>query len=322
MTSVGLVQAVRARIRAKHYSFRTEKSYVHWIRRYILFHGRRHPRELGAADMEKFLSSLASEHRVAASTQNQALAALLFLYREVLEMADLPWLDNVIRAKRPQYLPVVLSGSEVRLLLGHLKGEDWLATALMYSAGLRVSEALSLRIQDIDIERRVIHVRAAKGQKDRSVMVAERLIPHLQAQFDRARGVFDADRAAQRPGVLLPFALHRKYPNAPVEWPWFFLFPADGICFDSHSQRPIRLHRHPARLQRAFREALRRAGIQKAATPHALRHSFATHLLESGADIRTIQTLLGHADVSTTMIYTHVVGRGATGTISPLDKLW
>ncbi len=255
------------------------------------------------------------------------MSALLFLYRDVLNESDgqrgttVPWLDNVTRAKKPERLPVVLSPWEVQRLLGRLQGEAWLQAALMYGSGLRVSEAASIRIKDLDLERRALVVRGGKGQKDRTVMVADRLVPHLEAQRIRSRTRWDADRAAGLGGVSLPFALARKYPGAPVNWAWFWLFPADEYCKDAYSGAPVRHHQDLARVQRAFKSALRKAGIEKPATPHTLRHSFATHLLQAGSDIRTIQELLGHNDVSTTMIYTHVVGRAGSGTISPMDRL-
>jgi integron integrase len=322
----GLLVRVRERVRARHYSIRTEKAYLHWIWRYIRFHDRKHPRELGREHVEAFLSSLATRDQVAASTQNQALSALLFLYREVLTESDgkrglVPWLDNVTRAKKPERLPVVLTATEVQRVLARLDGERWLQAALMYGSGLRVSEAIGIRIKDLDLDRRSLVVRGGKGQKDRTVMVADRLVPHLEAQRGRARTLWEADRAADRGGVSLPFALARKFPQSPFEWSWFWLFPAEDFCRDSYSRAPVRYHAEIARLQRAFRAAVRKAGIEKPATPHTLRHSFATHLLQAGSDIRTIQELLGHNDVSTTMIYTHVVGRAGSGTISPMDRL-
>lgn len=324
--SGGLLRRVRERVRARHYSLRTEKAYLHWIVRYIRFHGLRHPRELGREHLETFLSSLATEAKVAASTQNQALSALLFLYRDVLFEVDgrrgeLPWLDHVTRAKKPERLPVVLTQGEVQRLLARLDGEDWLQAALMYGSGLRVGEALGIRIKDLDLARRALIVRAGKGQKDRTVMLADRLLPHLETQRTRARAIWESDRATGLGGVSLPFALAHKYPRAPYEWPWFWLFPAESMCPDPYGTGPVRHHLDVARIQRAIKSAVRRAGIEKPATPHTLRHSFATHLLQSGADIRTIQELLGHNDVSTTMIYTHVVGRVASGTVSPMDRL-
>ncbi len=322
----GLLQHIRDRVRARHLSYNTEKAYLHWFRRYIRFHNRRHPRELGRAHVEAFLSSLATQGRVAASTQNQALSALLFLYRDVLIDVDgkpgvLPWLDNVTRARKPERLPVVLSPVEVQRVLARLDGENWLLAALMYRSGLRLGEAVAIRIKDLDLPHRGLVVRAGKGQKDRTVMIADKLVPHLEVQRQRSHAIFEADRAAHAAGVSLPFALARKYPVAPKEWPWFWLFPAQGFCTDPYSGALVRHHHHLARVQRPFKAAVRSAGIEQPAMPHTLRHSFATRLLQSGADIRTIQELLGHSDVSTTMIYTHVAGRAGSGTLSQLDRL-
>jgi integron integrase len=320
MAGIRLLDAVRDRIRAKHYSYLTEKAYLYWIRRFIRFHGRRHPRELGKAEIESFLTSLATEERVSAATQNQALASLLFLYREVLGL-EFPWLDQVIRAKQRVRAPVVLTRGEVWALLGRLSGELWLIASLLYGSGMRVLECLQMRIKDVDLEYRAITVRDGKGQKDRVVPLAEVLLPHVVAQMDRTRTLFDSDRQAQRPGVSLPHALARKYPGAGTSWPWQFLFPAPTLCVDPYGSGLIRHHLHQQRIQRAVSEAARLAGIAKPVSPHTLRHSFATHLLETGADIRTVQELLGHSDVKTTMIYTHVLQRGGTGTRSPLDTL-
>lgn len=321
-----LLGRVRDRVRARHYSLRTEKAYLHWIARYVRHHGRRDPAELGREHVEAFLSALATEAKVAASTQNQALSALLFLYRDVLFAVDgrrgeLPWLDHVTRAKKPERLPVVLTANEVQRLLARLDGEAWLQAALMYGSGLRVSEALGIRIKDLDLARRALIVRGGKGQKDRTVMLADRLVPHLETQRSRARAAWESDRAAGLGGASLPFALARKYPQAPYDWGWFWLFPAEQMTIDPYGTEPERHHTEVAFIQRAIKSAVKRAGIDKPATPHTLRHSFATHLLQSGADIRTIQELLGHNDVSTTMIYTHVVGRVASGTVSPMDRL-
>lgn len=320
MAAVRLLDEVRDRIRAKHYSYLTEKAYLHWIRRFIRFHDRRHPRELGKSDIESFLTSLATEARVSASTQNQALAALLFLYREVLS-PEFPWLDTVVRAKPRVSAPVVLTRREVWGLLAQLNGEPWLVASTLYGSGMRVLECLQTRINDIDLEYRTITVRDGKGQKDRVVPLAEVLLPHVSAQMERARAMFDADRKAQRPGVSVPQALARKYPRASKSWPWQFLFPAPTLCVDPYGSGLIRHHLHPQRIQRAVAEAARRSGVGKPVSPHTLRHSFATQLLETGADIRTVQELLGHSDVKTTMIYTHVLQRGGTGTRSPLDTL-
>ena len=320
MAAALLLDVVRDRIRAKHYSYRTEKAYLQWIRRFVRFHRGRHPREMGKGEVERFLTTLATRDHVSASTQNQALAALLFLYREVLSI-ELPWLDGVVRGKRPVSMPVVLTRHETWAMLGQLNGEPWLIASLLYGSGLRVLECLQIRIKDIDLEYRSITVRDGKGQKDRVVPIAEMLLPHVSTQMDRTRAMFEADRSAGRPEVSLPQALARKYPRASTSWPWQFLFPSPTLCADPYGAGPIRHHLHPQRIQRAVSDAVRRAGITKPATPHTLRHSFATHLLESGTDIRTVQELLGHSDVKTTQIYTHVLHRGGTGTRSPLDFL-
>ncbi len=320
MAALRLLAAVQQRIRTKHYSYLTERAYLHWVRRFVLFHGKRHPREMGKAEIEAFLTALATHDRVSASTQNQALAALLFLYREVLDV-DVPWLDSVVRARPSHHVPVVLTRAEVRALLGQLNAEPWLVASLLYGSGLRVLECLQLRIKDVDLEYRCLTVRDGKGRKDRVVPLAESLLTHVRTQMERTRATFNLDRAAGRPGVSLPHALARKYPRASTSWPWQYLFPAPTFCRDPYRHGLIRHHLHPQRIQRAVNAAARRAAITKPVSPHTLRHCFATHLLESGADIRTVQELLGHADIRTTMIYTHVLQRGGTGTRSPLDLL-
>ena len=313
-----LLEQVRNRIRARHFSYRTEKTYLNWIRRYIRFHGIRHPRELGGPEVEAFLTSLAVDDKVSASTQNQALAAVLFLYRDVLEQ-ELPWLGNVVRAKSPHRLPVVLTRTEVQQVLARLNGTAWLIASMLYGAGLRISECLQLRIKDLELPRRELLIRDAKGQKDRVTVLPDALLPHLHDHLARVRTVFEADRRAQRPGVSLPFALRRKYPRAGESWGWQYLFPARAFCRDPYSGEMVRHHLHPQILQRAVKEAVRAAGIAKPASCHTFRHCFATHLLENGYDIRTVQELLGHSDVKTTMIYTHVLNRGGRGVKSPLD---
>lgn len=318
MQRARLLDVVRDRIRVKHYSYRTETSYLGWIRRFIRFHAGRHPREMGGPEVERFLTYLATERKVAASTQNQALSAILFLYREALEV-DLPWLDGLVRAKRPARVPVVLSRDEVRRVLAQLEGTHWLAASLLYGAGLRVSECLRLRVKDLDFEYRQITVRDGKGAKDRCTMLPDAAIEPLRWQLKRVRSLFEADRASSRPGVALPPALERKYPSAPFDWPWQFVFPARNLCRSPYTGRMVRFHLLPDVLQRAVKRAVQTAGIAKPASCHTFRHSFATHLLESGYDIRTVQELLGHSDVSTTMIYTHVIKRGGRGVKSPLD---
>jgi len=310
---------MRERIRAFHYSRRTEKAYLHWARRFVQFHGRRSPRELGAADVTGFLSSLATRDGVAASTQNQALAAILFLYRRVLDL-DLPWFTEVVRAKRPVRIPTVLTISEVDSLLGCMKGEMALMARLMYGSGLRIGECLALRVKDVDLERREIVVRAGKGGKDRITMLPAALVEPLKGQLSYSRVVFDRDRARDVPGVELPYALERKYPNAGREWPWHWIFPQDHLSVDPRTRIRRRHHFYEQTLSRAIGLAARRAGIAKPVSSHILRHSFATHLMQAGYDIRTIQELLGHKDVSTTMIYTHVLNRGGRGVVSPLDR--
>lgn len=315
-----LLDQIRARIRYKHYSPRTERAYVDWARRYIRFHGKRHPRELGPAEVEAFLSHLANERGVAASTHQQALAALLFLYGEVLGI-DLPWLADIGRPKKPVRLPVVLTADEVARVLTHMVGEHKLMARLIYGAGLRLMECVRLRVKDIDLARGEIVVRSGKGSKDRVTMVPRALYDDLREQLALARSLHGQDRATHRPGVELPHALHAKYPNAADTWAWFWVFPARTISTDPHSGIERRHHVYEQTLQRAVARAVLQAGIHKPATTHTLRHSFATHLLEAGYDIRTVQELLGHSDVSTTMIYTHVLNRGGHGVVSPLDRL-
>lgn len=314
-----LLDQVRDRIRVKHYSIRTEHAYVQWIRRFIQFHGNRHPRHLGPPHVSAFLSHLAVQRDVAASTQNQAKSAILFLYREVLEL-ELPWLDDVESAKRPQRLPVVLTHAEVDALLDRVSGVTGLVVQLLYGSGMRLMETLHLRVKDVDFSRREILVREGKGAKDRVTMLPEILIAALQAHLGWAHSMHAADLARGRGAVYMPYALARKYPAAAREWCWQYVFPADRISIDPRSGRQGRHHIDPQVIQRAVRQAALDAGIPKPVSPHALRHSFATHLLESGYDIRTVQELLGHKDVSTTMIYTHVLNKGGRGATSPLDR--
>ena len=314
-----LLDQIRARCRLRHYSIRTERAYVGWARRFILANGRRHPRDMGVAEVEAFLSTLATRDDVAASTQNQALSALLFLYREVLGI-ELPWMESVVRAKRPQKVPVVLSHDEVARLLAVLDGQPWLMAALLYGAGIRLMECVRLRVQDVDFGRREILVRNGKGGKDRRVPLPQRLHERLREQVDRVGLQHQADLLAGRGEVYLPHALSRKYPNAARELGWQYVFPSPRHSVDPRSGASRRHHLDEATLQRAVKAARVRAGIHKPATCHTLRHSFATHLLEAGHDIRTVQELLGHKDVATTQLYTHVLGRGAGGVLSPLDR--
>lgn len=315
-----LLDQVREKLRVKHYAIRTEQTYVDWIKRYILFHGKRHPKDLGARDVEVFLTHLAVVGKVAASTQNQAKSALLFLYREVLE-TQLPWFDKITQAKAPQRLPVVLTVSETQTVLSHLTGTHALIAGLLYGAGMRLMEAVRLRVKDVDFARREILVREGKGGKDRVTMLPEAVIGSLQLHLAKVKALHDEDLALGYGEVYLPFALERKYPNAGKSWGWQYAFPSRNRSVDPRSGATRRHHVDEKGVQRAVKQAVRDAGLVKPATPHTLRHSFATHLLQSGYDIRTVQELLGHSDVSTTMIYTHVLNKGGRGVTSPLDRL-
>jgi integron integrase len=315
----GLLEVAKEKMRTRHFAYRTEQIYLHWIRRYVNFHDRRHPRGLGHEGVEKFLSHLAVDAKVGASTQNQALQALLFLYRQVLDI-DLPWLENVTRASRPKRLPVVLTPSEVRAVLAQLEGTTWLVANLLYGSGLRLMESLRLRVKDVVMERCELIVRDAKGGKDRVTVLPGTILHALRVHLQKLRVRFEQQRAAGAPGVSLPTALMRKYPNASTQWGWQYVFPADSYCEDVYSGRPIRHHMHEKVMQRAVQAAVRSAGILQPASCHTFRHCFATHLLEAGCDIRTVQELLGHADVRATMLYTHVLGKGAMGVKSPLDR--
>ncbi len=314
-----LLDQLRARMRRLGLSIRTEQAYAGWVRRFILANGKRHPRELGAREVEAFLTGLATHGNVAASTQNQALSALLFLYREVLGV-ELPWLENIRRAKKPERLPTVMTREEVASVLAQMSGVTWLMAGLLYGAGLRLMECVRLRVQDIDFVRREITVRQGKGGKDRRTMLPAMVVDALQGQLAEARRLHERDLAAGFGAVWLPHALDRKYRNAAREWAWQYVFPARVRSIDPRSGAQRRHHLDETVLQRAVKNAVRRSGITKPATCHTLRHSFATHLLEAGSDIRTVQELLGHADVSTTQIYTHVLNRGASGALSPLDR--
>jgi integron integrase len=316
-----LLDRVRARIRVKHYSLRTETAYLGWVKRFILFHGKRHPNEMGKPEVEAFLSHLASDRNVSAATQGQALAALLFLYKEVLEI-ELPWLDDVVRAKKPARLPTVLTREETTALLAQVSDPEMaLIMGLLYGSGLRLLEALRLRVKDVDLFRREIVVRDGKGGKDRVTMLSARLVESLRAKIAWRKVLHDADCAEGRGAVWLPDALAVKYPNAPGEFGWQYVFPAAGFSTDPRSGAVRRHHVDEKRVQRAVKAAAAKAGVFKPVSPHTLRHSFATHLLEGGYDIRTVQELLGHSDVSTTMIYTHVLNKGGRGVVSPLDGI-
>ena len=315
-----LMDEMREALRSRHYSKRTEQAYCLWVRRYIHFHKLRHPAEMTEPEINEFLTHLAVEEKVSASTQTQALSAILFLYRHVIfyELGDL---GDVARARTPKRLPVVLSREEVRAVLGQMEGETWLMASLLYGSGLRLMECLRLRVQDIDFSLNEITVRNGKGAKDRVTMLPEALKPPLRDQLRRARAVHERDIADGWGRVVLPDALDRKYPNAPAEWRWQWVFPQATRWKDTRTGQQGRHHVHETVLQRAVKEAVRRSGVTKRVSCHTMRHSFATHLLESGYDIRTIQELLGHRDVSTTMIYTHVLNKGGRGVRSPFDHL-
>lgn len=315
-----LLTRMRTALRIRHYSYRTEASYVDWARRYILYHGKRHPASMGAAEVAEFLSHLAVDRSVSASTQNQAKAALLFLYREVLRV-ELPWLDEVVQAKGRKKLPVVLTQREVSALLDGLNGTMGLVASLLYGTGMRVLEALRLRVKDIEFERREIVVRDGKGGKDRVTMLPENLLLPMRDQLARVRRLHGQDLEEGFGDVWLPDALAVKYPKAGRSWGWQYVFPAPVRSADPRSGVMRRHHMQPESVQRAVKAAAARAGIVKPCTPHVLRHSFATHLLQAGYDIRTVQELLGHEDVSTTMIYTHVLNRGGRAVLSPLDAI-
>ena len=313
-----LLDQVRGKIRLKHYSIRTEQAYVDWIKRFVLHFDKRHPRDLGAPEVEQFLTYLAVHGKVAASTQNQAKSALLFLYKEVLAL-DIPWLDNIEKARAPKRLPVVLTRDEVQAVLTRLSGTHWLIASLLYGTGMRIMEGLRLRVKDVDFKRREILIRDGKGFKDRVTMLPITLTSALQTHLARVRELHKADLQQGYGAVYLPYALARKYPSAPTEWAWQYVFPAAKLSTDPRSDEVRRHHVQDQAVQRAVKQAVREAGLTKPATPHTLRHSFATHLLEGGYDIRTVQELLGHSDVSTTMIYTHVLNKGGRGVKSPLD---
>ncbi len=314
-----LLNHVRSTLRRRHYSLRTETAYLHWIRRFLRFHGLKNPRSLGPDALEAFLSYLAVDLKVSASTQNQALAALLFLYRTVLAIPFDPPL-NTIRARRSHHLPTVLTRDEVARLLGALSGTHLLMAKILYGSGLRLLEVHRLRIKDLDLSLRQVNVRDGKGFKDRLTMLPDALLPSLREHLQRVRLLFEQDLAAGLASVDLPYALDRKYPSASLEWPWQYAFPSAALSVDPRTGARRRHHLDPSALQRAVKSAAQLAAIHKHVTCHTLRHSFATHLLENGYDIRTVQELLGHKDVKTTMIYTHVLQRGGLAVRSPLDQ--
>lgn len=315
-----LLDEVRGAIRVRHYSIRTEDAYIGWIRRFILYHDKRHPKDMGEAEVGAFLSHLAVQGNVAASTQNQALNALVFLYKIVLER-PLQSIGGVVRAKKPQKLPVVLTPEEVKEVLRHLQGSRWLVGCLLYGSGLRLMEAVRLRVKDLDFDHRAIFVRNGKGGKDRVVTFPDVVMTPIKQHLEHVRMVHEKDLADGFGAVYLPYALARKYPNAPREWHWQYVFPAGNRSVDRRTGVERRHHIDESGVQKAVKAAVRKAELRKPASCHSLRHSFATALLERGMDIRTVQEQLGHKDVRTTQIYTHVIERGANGVVSPLNQL-
>jgi integron integrase len=320
MSKPRLSEQVRDQMRLHHYSLRTEETYLHWIKRYILFHGKRHPAEMGEQEITAFLTHLAVDKNVAASTQNQALAAVLFLYKKVLNQ-ELEWMDGVVRAKRHVRIPEVMSPQQVKALLRELKGTHQLMARLLYGTGMRLMEAIRLRVRDINFDYRQITVRSGKGGKDRVTVLPDSLMNPLKIHLSRVRTLHKSDLAEGYGRVYLPHALDRKYQNANREWGWQYVFPSQQRSEDPRSNEIRRHHLDEKNLQRAIKQAAMHLGFSGKVTTHTLRHSFATHLLESGQDIRTVQELLGHSDVKTTMIYTHVLQRGGRGVRSPLDRM-
>lgn len=313
-----LLEQVSDALRVKHYSYQTEKSYLLWIRRFILFHNKRHPKEMGGEEINAFLTHLAVEGKVAASTQNQALSALLFLYREVLHL-ELDLDLDAVRAKRSRYLPTVLTPEEVKAIIVHLSGIHRLVVQVLYGSGLRLAEAQQLRVKDVDFNQRQLVIRNSKGMESRLTMLPETLVEPLQEHLLWAKRQHQQDLEQGYGSVYLPFALERKYPNAEREWSWHYVFPAERLSQDPRTGITRRHHLHESGLQRAIKQAVQKTGIPKRVSCHTFRHSFATHLLQNGYDIRTVQELLGHKDVKTTMIYTHVLNKGGRGVRSPLD---
>lgn len=320
MPAPRLLDRVRLAVRARHYSRRTERAYVAWTRRYVLFHGKRHPSEMGGAEIQGFLNHLAVRAKVSASTQNQALCAIVFLYRHVLEQ-EVEWMDGLVRARKPKHLPVVLTPGEAASFLRQMTGVHHLMASLLYGSGLRLLECCRLRVKDLDLERRELTVRDGKGKKDRITLLPTALVEPLRRHLAAVKAMHDRDLAAGHGWVELPMAIEHKYPTAGREWAWQWVFPAARQYTAAETGQKRRHHLHESSLQRAVHDARLRSGISKRFSCHTLRHSFATALLEAGYDLRTIQELLGHSDVATTMIYTHVLNKGGRGVRSPLDGI-
>ena len=317
MQKTKLLDQVRDELRVRHYSLRTEKSYTGWIKRFILFHNKKHPNEMGAEEIKAFISNLSTNHHVSSATQNQALQGVLFLYKNILKK-DVGWIDEIKFTQRKKHLPVVLNKDEVHRIFQNLEGIGLLVSKLIYGSGMRLGECLSLRVNDIDIELKTITVRDGKGEKDRITVLPEKLVAELKIHLQKVKNLFKKDFTKNNIYVPLPYGLERKYPNAGREFAWQYVFPAKSIVYNKEEKKYYRVHLHPSTFQKEFKKAVRKADIPKQASPHTLRHSFATHLLQNGYDIRTVQELLGHNSVKTTMIYTHVLNRGI-GVRSPLD---
>lgn len=315
-----LLDQMREVLRVHHYSIRTEDNYLMWVKRYILFHNKRHPSEMGEREITAFLSHLATQNNVSASTQNQALSAILFLYKRVLNI-NLEWMDDIVRAKKPRRLPTVLTSAEIKSIFTFMDGTSGLVARLLYGTGMRLMEGVRLRVQDVDFAMQEIIVRSGKGDKDRRTPLPQSLVPELQAQLEVVKRLHATDLADGFGRVHLPFALDRKYPNAGIDLGWQYFFPSMKRSTDPRSGEVGRHHLHEKNIGRSIKNAARKAGLIKRVSSHTLRHSFATHLLENGYDIRTVQELLGHKDVSTTMIYTHVLNKGGRGVRSPLDTV-
>jgi len=313
-----LLEQIRTELRTGHYSRRTEQAYLSWIKRYILFHNKKHPKEMGADEIKAFINNLANNHHVSSSTQNQALQGILFLYKNILKK-DVGWIEDIKRVARVKHIPVVFSRDEAKKTLENMSGVTRLIASLLYGGGLRLNECLRLRVKDIDFDYKQIIIRDGKGEKDRRTTLPEKLVPVLQVQLNRVKEIHQQDLKKGAGVTILPYALAKKYPNAAKEFIWQYLFPSDVLDFDEAKKIKYRYHIHSSTIQKAIRNAIKKAGINKQGSPHTFRHSFATHLLETGYDIRTVQELLGHKDIRTTMIYTHVLNKGGLGVRSPLD---